>query len=193
MKTKLYTIIPLLCIIVLLSCTTDEKSAVGTIVHSINGQPVIPFTANKLYIEPLKNETGIQHYGDIITKRIVEKIVANGRLAIATSEEVSDLKLMGTIQSLQIQPITIDYAGIVKKKRLLIIAVISLVNMHTKTFIFRNITVQAFKEYSDIEAPITPLNIVQDEVEQMLASRITLQVETGWYTALKTDAERGKK
>jgi hypothetical protein len=52
--------------------------------------------------------------------------------------------------------------------------------------------VQAFKEYSDIEAPITPLNIVQDEVEQMLASRITLQVETGWYTALKTDAEGEK-
>jgi len=87
----------------------------------------------------------------------------------------------------------IDSAGIIKKKRLLIIAVISLINVQNGNYIFRNITVQAFKEFSDIEAPVTPFNIVQDEVEQVLASRIALQVETGWYTSLKTEVEKGRK
>jgi hypothetical protein len=176
-----------------LSCSSNDKAELGNIVGSINGQPVIPYTANKLYILPFTNQIAIPGYEEKIKQRIIEKIITGGRLAIAPVQADSDITLTGSIQSLQVQPIVIDSAGIIKKKRLLIIAVISLINVQTKNYIFRNITVQAFKEFSDIEAPVTPINIVQDDVEQMLASRIALQVETGWYTSLKTGVEKGRK
>ncbi|MEW6525570.1 MAG: LPS assembly lipoprotein LptE [Spirochaetota bacterium] len=190
MKKKYIIAVALL---LLLSCSSNDKAELGNIVGSINGQPVIPYTANKLYILPFTNQTSIPGYEEKIKQRITEKIITGGRLAIAPVQADSDVILTGTIQSLQVQPIVIDSAGIIKKKRLLIIAVISLINNQTKNYIFHNITVQAFKEYSDIEAPVTPINIVQDDVEQMLASRIALQVETGWYTTLKTGVEKGRK
>ncbi len=177
----------------ILSCSSSEKAELGNIVGSINGQPVIPYTANKLYILPFTNQTNIPGYEEKIKQRITEKIITGGRLAIASLQADSDVTLTGTIQSFQMQPIVIDSAGIIKKKRLLIIAVISLINAQTGNYIFRNITVQAFKEFSDTEAPVTPINIVQDDVEQVLASRIALQVETGWYTSLKTGVEKGRK
>ncbi|MCX8123400.1 MAG: hypothetical protein N3F66_04460 [Spirochaetes bacterium] len=189
---KIYSVI-LSCIMVLLSCASGQKAELGNIVNSINGQPVIPYTANKLYISPFINQSGIPGYEEKLKQRITEKIITGGRLAIAPSKDSSDVMLTGVIQSFQVQPIMIDNAGIVKKKRLLIITVIHLINVGTGNYIFRSITVQAFKEFSDIEAPVTPFNIVQDEVEQMLASRIALQVETGWYTSLKTQVEKGKK
>ncbi|MGQ9843462.1 MAG: hypothetical protein ACUVRK_07830 [Spirochaetota bacterium] len=180
-------------LVLILSCSTNDKAALRNVVDSINGQPVIPHTANKLYIAPFANQAGIPGYEDTIKQRIIEKIITSGRLAIAPIQTDSDVALLGTIKSFQVQPIVIDGAGIIKKKRLLIIAVISLLNTQTGNYIFRNITVQAFKEFSDIEAPVTPFNIVQDEVEQVLASRIALQVETGWYTSLKTEVEKGRK
>ncbi|MGB4268004.1 MAG: LPS assembly lipoprotein LptE [Spirochaetota bacterium] len=190
MKKKYIIAVVLLLI---LSCSSNNKAELGNIVSSINGQPVIPYTANKLYIVPFTNQTGIPGYEEKIKQRITEKIITGGRLAIAPQQADSDVTLTGTIQSFQVQPIVIDSAGIIKKKRLLIIAVISLINARTGNYIFRNITVQAFKEFSDIEAPVTPINIVKDDVEQVLASRIALQVETGWYTSLKTEVEKGRK
>ncbi len=180
-------------IVFILSCASNDKTGFRNVVDSINGQPVIPYTANKLYIAPFANLTGIPGYEEKIQQRVTEKIITGGRLAIVPVQSDSDVTLTGTIHSFQVQPIVIDSAGIIKKKRLLIIAVIHLVNVHNGNYIFRNITVQAFKEFSDIEAPVTPFNIVQDEVEQTLASRIALQVETGWYTSLKTEVEKGRK
>ncbi len=177
----------------ILSCSSNDKAELGNIVGSINGQPVIPYAANKLYISPFTNQTGILGYEEKIKQRIMEKIITGGRLAIAPVQADSDVILTGTIQSFQVQPIVIDSAGIIKKKRLLLITVISLINAQTGNYIFRSITVQAFKEFSDIEAPVTPITIAQDEVEQVLASRIALQVETGWYTSLKTGVEKGRK
>jgi len=177
----------------ILSCSSNDKAELGNIVGSINGQPVIPYAANKLYISPFTNQTGIPGYEEKIKQRIMEKIITGGRLAIAPVQADSDVILTGTIQSFQVQPIVIDSAGIIKKKRLLLITVISLINAQTGNYIFRSITVQAFKEFSDIEAPVTPITIAQDEVEQVLASRIALQVETGWYTSLKTGVEKGRK
>jgi len=188
---KKYSIIIVLLLI--LSCSMNDKGGLRNVVGSINGQPVIPYTANKLYIAPFTNQSGIPGYEEKLKQRIIEKIITSGRLAIAPVQAGSDVALSGTIQSFQVQPIVIDSAGIIKKKRLLIIAVISLINVQNGNYIFRNITVQAFKEFSDIEAPVTPFNIVQDEVEQVLASRIALQVETGWYTSLKTEVEKGRK
>ncbi len=188
---KNYSVI--VALLLFLSCASSDNAGLENIVASINGQPVIPYTANKLYIAPFANQSAIPGYEKKIQQRISEKIITGGRLAIAPAQDASDILLTGIIQSFQVQPIVIDSAGIIKKKRLLIITVISLINVHTGHYIFRNITVQAFKEFSDIEPPVIPFNLVQDEVEQTLASRIALQVETGWYTSLKTEVEKGKK
>ena len=187
------TISILLTISLVLACSTGSKMPLAKFIQSFDGQPVIPFTANKIFITTLTNQTGIPTIEQKITQRIIEKITINGRLAIAPAPAGSDITLSGSIQSFQVQPIVIDSARVIRKKRLLIIAIISLFNEHTKQYIFRNITVQAFKEFSDVDAPIIPFAIVQDEVEQALAARIALQVETGWYTSLKTEVEKGKK
>lgn len=191
MKHSIFT--SLTVVLLLVACTTGDKTPLAQFIQSFDGQPVIPFSANKIFISPLINETATPNIEVTITKRIIEKITVNGRLAIAPVKADSDVTLTGTIQSFQIQPIVIDSTRVIRKKRLLIIASISLYNEHTKSYIFRNITVQAFKEFSDVDAPIIPFTIVQDEVEQALAARITLQVETGWYTSLKTEVEKGKK
>lgn len=191
MKHNIF-IIAFLKVIFLVSCISNN-TGIKPILHSMNGQPVIPYNANKLYIGQLENYTNIPHYEEKIKQRIIDKIIINGRLAIVPVEENSDVKVTGSVQLFEVQPIMIDNTGIIKKKRLLIIAVISLINTHTNSYIFKNMPVQAFKEFSDIDFPLTPFNIVQDEVEQNLALRIALQIETGWYTSLKSDVEKGKQ
>lgn len=193
MFMKKITIILALVLLFSLSCSARQPSTLGNIVESINGQPVIPHTANKLYVAPFINKTVIPNYGQRMQKRVVERITIGGRLSVVPDKAGSDVTLAGEIRLFQIQPISIDSRGVTIRKRLLIIASIDLINTHTNNYIFRNAAVQAFQEYSDVEFPIVPLNIVQDEVEQNLASRIALQVETGWYTSLKTDIERGKR
>jgi len=75
----------------------NDKAGLRNVVGSINGQPVIPYTANKLYIAPFTNQTGIPGYEDKIKQRIIEKIITSGRLAIAPVQADSDVALSGTI------------------------------------------------------------------------------------------------
>jgi hypothetical protein len=170
-----------------------KESMLGKVFKSIDGEPVVPREANRIIVTDFWDNT---HNPDICEKlslRIRELINIDGRLAVVSSENDADLRLNGKVILYQIQPLKYNLMGLQIKKRMKIVAVVSLRDNLRKKDIFYDMPVQAFEEYSEIDPPITSEESMRLIVIENLSKRIALQTVTGWYTQLMTPEEKGRK
>lgn len=175
--------------------TQLEKKAtmLEKVLKSINGEPVVPREANRIIIADFWDNTHNPDLCEKLSLRIRELINVDGRLAVVTSENVADLKLSGKIILYQIQPLKFNLMGLPIKKRMKVVAVVSLRDNLRGKDIFYDMPVQAFEEYSDIEPPVTSEESMRLTVIENLSKRIALQTVSGWYTQLMTPEEKGRK
>ena len=117
----------------------------------------------------------------------------DGRLAVVFEIREADLRLAGMIVKYQIQPIKYGNFGEPIKKRLRVIASITLYDIKKNKEIFYEKGIQSFEEFSDIRPPIISEIHIQDRVLENLARRIAVKTINGWYTKLMTPIEKGKK
>ena len=173
--------------------TGRKEGAVGKIVSEMNGEPVVPRDVNRIAIPVFQNLTGVEGIQDYLTKRIRERISIDGRLAVVEKDQQPQLFLAGRVTDYQVQNIKYDEFGRPVKKRLRVVARVSLSQTISGKIIFRNQPVQAFKEFSDVRPPITSELEVRRAVLNQLAERVKVQAIRGWYTELQTSIERGRK
>jgi len=83
--------------------------------------------------------------------------------------------------------------GLVVRKRARITASLRLYDRNREREIFFEREIQAFEEFSDIEAPVVPESAALDRVVEALARRIAQQTIRGSYTELLTPVEKGRK
>ena len=176
-------------------CAEDNRRddpELEKILENINGEPVIPRTANRLYLPYFNDRTKIEGLREKLYNRLKESISREGRLAVVTDPELSDVALQGIITSCQIQPMDYNSFGVAEKKRMRITVAVKLTRTLSGRTIFYEPDLQAFKEYSDIIPPAMSESQALENVLVELAQRITAKTITGWYTELMTPVERGK-
>jgi len=168
------------------------QATVEKLFRDINGGPVIPSDANRIFIPFFENRTEREGLPEKLRIRISESISKDRRLAVVDSGQKSDVFLEGTITSFQIQNIAFNSLGVVEKKRMRVTASIKLTRTSSGSVIFMESGIQSFMEYSDTVPPITSEARVFDEVIDELAERIRAKTISGWYTELMTPVEKGK-
>lgn len=193
---RMLVLVPVI-LFVSVSCSiveTERKDGtVGKIVSEMNGEPVVPREANRIAVPSFLNLTKREGIADYLTGRVRERISIDGRLAVVAKDQQPQLLLTGKVSDYQVQNIQYDEFGRPVKKRLRVVARVTLSEPLSGKLIFRNQAVQAFQAFSDIHPPITSELEVQTAVLNQLAERIKVQTIRGWYTELQTSIEKGKK
>lgn len=181
---------------VLLSITCSSPQS-GTpspgknFLQQINGEPVVPRNAITILVSEFEDYTAKFHYTNKLSLKIREYITSDGRLSVVPDN--GDLVLRGSITTFQIQPLSFSPQGIPIKKRILIIARVTLTDSRKNKIIFQNQPIQSFVEYSEQIPPVTSEIQAIDQVIVKLAERIQVQTIHGWYTSIMTPIEKGKK
>jgi hypothetical protein len=196
LQIKIFILYFVFIAILLTGCFSTDKqkdSSVKDVLKTFEGEPVVPREANKIFISEFSNFTDQPSISIKLTSRLKEQIISDGRLAVVTESNITDLLLKGMITAYQVQPV--KYNGFDKpvKKRLRIVASIKLFDIKKEKEIFFDGNIQAFEEFSDVIPPITSEIQIQDKVLDDLAKRIALKSIDGWYTRLLTPVEKGKK
>jgi len=185
-----------LSVMMISSCATVEQenqNLVSDVFKSINGEPVVPRTANRIFLAKIKNWTGNGLLGGKMTIKIKDAINIDGRLAVVPEEERADLLLEVTLKEYMIQNIGFDGVGQPVQKRMKIVAGAMLVNLSKKKVIFNDHMIQAFAVYSEFVPPIKMESAVMEEVADNLVNRITAKTLSGWYTQYMSPAEKGEQ
>jgi hypothetical protein len=175
------------------SMDTEKKAATGKLLRKINGEPVIPRSANRIIVPYFRNFTGEPSISERLTLRLRELISMDGRLAVVSDNDRADLRLNGKVELYHIQPIHYSDAGEPVRKRLRIVASIELVDLKHEKEIFSQMQVQAFEVFSDVIPPFVSETQVRESVIENLARRVAVSTVSGWYTGLMTRIEKGKK
>jgi len=170
-----------------------DSGTVSKIASEMNGELVIPRDANKICVPTFRNITGMKGIEEYLSREVRKRINIDGRLVVVDNDKGPQLLLSGIVTEYQVQDVNFDEFGRAVKKRLRIVARVSLSETIRGKVVFRNKSVQAFKSFSDIHPPITSELEVRTEVLNQLAERIKLQTIRGWYTELQTAIERVKK
>lgn len=169
-----------------------DEQTVNKILRDIEGGPVIPYEANRIYIPLFENRTGKDGLPEKLRERIREAISKDRRLAVVDDVGISDLRLDGIITGYQIQNMTFNAIGVVEKKRMRITASVKLLKTVSRKVIFNEADIQSFREFSDTVPPILDESRVFEVVIDELAKRITANTLSGWYTERMTPVEKGK-
>lgn len=170
-----------------------RETAVNRILKDVNGEPVVPRAANRIYIMPLGNRTGRPELTGKLFLRISRNISMDGRLAVVSSREGADLALEGSIQDFSTHNIAYGDMGRPVRKRIRVTASLRMYDLKRGALIFADPEIQSFREFSDMIAPIETESAVVEYIIDNLAQRITAKAVTGWYTEFMTPVERGKK
>jgi len=188
---------PALCLLPVLSvfiaCASPSGGPVGKVLRGISGEPVVPREANRILVGEFR---GPAEAGDARRKlviRVRELLAADGRLAVVNDASGADLVLQGAVTGLETRPLKYDDMGLVVRKRTRITASLRLYDRNRDREIFFEREIQAFEEFSDIEAPVMPESAALDRVVEALAKRIAQQTIRGSYTDLLTPVEKGRK
>jgi hypothetical protein len=179
-----------------ISCSsfyTNKRSTTGVVLGKINGEPVIPRSANRIIIPYFKNFTGEPTVSEKLTLRVRELISMDSRLAVVSDNYSADLRLKGNVVLYNIQPIHYSDAGEPVRKRLRIVVSIDLMDLKREKEIFSQSQVQAFEIFSDVIPPFVSETQVRERVIENLARRVAVNTVSGWYTELMTRIEKGKK
>jgi hypothetical protein len=177
-----------------LSCASaDEGDAdpVKAILSGIDGEPVVPRTASRLYLSGIRNMTGNDVLAEKFVIRLKEAVNSDGRLVVVPERERSDLLLEVALRECTIQNIGYDSMGQPVSKRMRILAGAALFDLKKKRMVFSDPTIQAFRTYSDIVPPLSSEYQVMDAVIDELAKRITAKTVSGWYTQYMDSIEKG--
>lgn len=180
---------------VTVSCASvieTEKGSVKSVLNSMNGEPVVPRKANRIFVPDFSNRSGRASIHTLLTLKLRKFIYSGGRLALVESRENADLLLQGEVMSFVIEPVQYSVIGLPVKKRMRMAATVTLTDASRGKLIFLGRSVQAFEEYSDNVPPVVTEESAKERIIDSLAQRITAQVESGWYTNLMTPEERGK-
>ncbi len=170
----------------------DDGTMTGKIISGFEGEPVVPRSANRLFVMAPVNGTGVDALSPRLLNRIKAAVSLDGRLGIEPDEERSDLRLEVLLTKYMIQNVSFDAIGRVVRKRIWMTADVRLVNLKRKRAIFFERAIQAFRIYSDLEQPVETEAQVSEYVLDEMAKRITLKTVTGWYTDQMTEIEKGK-
>ncbi len=195
MRAKYNMSLLFLCILLSAGCAAPEDAgndgAVKDFLKSIDGEPVVPRTANRLYISPLRDRTGDYLPLSKLSIRLKESVNSDGRLVVVQEKDRSDLLLEVSVNEYAIQNIEFDGLGQPVKKRIRIVAGASLYDMRKKRPVFSDPLIQAFRVYSDTVPPVSAELQVLDSVIDELARRITAKTVSGWYTQYMNIIEKG--
>jgi hypothetical protein len=178
-----------------LGCSSDIRKdgmTVEKIIDSLEGEPVVPREANRIYITLPVNTAGVRNLSSMLFDKIKEYISLEGRLGVVSDESSSDLRLDVRIALYTIERLRFDAIGRPVQKRMRVTTDVRLVNLRKKKVIFWEADIQAFKVYSDLEPPIETEAQVLEYVLVDLAKRITSKTVTGWYTDQMTIIEKRK-
>jgi hypothetical protein len=181
----------LLIIILIVSCNSiNQKSNSNSILNNIDGEPVIPRNANKLYITLEKNS---QLFSKKLLYIIKQQIRMNGRLALVNHIPKADISLIIKILLYQIQPIKYDNFGHIETARIRIVVSLKLIDLKKKKLILYDPRIEAFKQYSTIIFSNKNNTQILEIVLNELANRIVSKSATGWYTNYLTNIEKRNK
>jgi hypothetical protein len=173
--------------------TEKENHEFGSILEKINGDTVVPRSANTIHIAPFLNDSQRTELPDRLAFRLGQIIISEGRLAVVENGEAADILLQGRILQYQIQTVSFNKFGIPEKKRLLMRVSLRLIDRRKNRIIFNDESIQSFAEYSDILPPVTTETRAADTVLDNLARRLHSKIISGWYTDEMTNIEKGKK
>lgn len=169
-----------------------QAAPAGSVLKGINGEPVVPRSANRIFIPSFINGTSHASLSEQLTLRLREHINTGGRLITVNRKSAADLELTGRIKIYELQPIRYNTAGEPVLKRLHISVLIWLKDIKSEKIIFHNIKVRAFETFSDREAPVRSEIQVRDSVLEQLSRRIVVTTLKGWYTELMSRTEKGR-
>jgi len=184
-----------LILIFLTGCVSEIRESESTLIKTlkgINGEPVVPRDANRIYLHPIINNPQWIGLSERLIIKIRESLNMDGRLVINQNEKNSDLRLDISIVRYFVQNIQYGEMRRPVKKRLRIVLSVRLFDLNRGKMIFYESGIQAFKIYSDIIPPIVTKSQVLEQVIEELSGRITSKTITGWYTDRMTLIERGK-
>ncbi len=176
-------------------CTADlrdETTLAGKIISGFEGEPVVPRSANRLFIPQPVNTTGTGELSPKLLYKIKAHISLDGRLGVDADDKNSDLRLEVLITKFMVQNLEFDAIGRAVKKRIWITADVRLVNLRRNSVIFFEADIQSFRVFSDLARPIETAPQVTEYVLDDLAKRITSKTVTGWYTDQMTEIEKRK-
>ncbi|MFC1670110.1 LPS assembly lipoprotein LptE [Spirochaetota bacterium] len=183
-------------IIIVSACSAPESkdnSKILKVIKSIDGELVVPRTANKIRILPFGSSNKGKEISEKLLISIRKKINLDGRLSVVGNRDRADLKLDGRVRGFQIQPLEYGEYNRPVKQRMRIVVSVRLINLKGGKVIFHDRQIQSFKTFSDIVPPIKTEAEVLESVIEDLAERISRKAVTGWYTDKMTKSERGKK
>jgi hypothetical protein len=170
----------------------DDETMAGKIISGFEGEPVIPRSANRLFVMAPVNGIGADAILPRLLNRIKAAVCLDGRLGIEPDDAHADLRLEVFITKYMIQNVSFDAIGRAVRKRIWMTADVRLVNLKRNKIIFFEPAIQAFRVYSDLEQPIETESRVSEYVLDEMAKRITSKTVTGWYTGQMTEIEKGK-
>ena len=168
-----------------------EQPFIRDVIRNIDGEPVVPRTANMLYIPPIKNLTAGKGISEKLMLRLRRSIQADGRLSLVDEEKSADLVLEVAVLKYRIQSIAYERGGNPTRKRIRIVAGTRMVDLNKRKLIFHDNSVQAFYEFSDTVPPITTEQEALFRVLDSLGIRITAKAMSGWYTEHMNIIEKG--
>ncbi len=191
---------PMLCLLPALAAAMACASSSGgpgvpveKVLRGISGEPVVPREANRILVGEFRGPVEIRDTRQKLVIRVRELLAADGRLAVVGDAAAADLVLEGAVTGLETRPLRYDDMGLVVRKRARITASLRLYDRNREREIFFEREIQAFEEFSDIEAPVVPESAALDRVVEALARRIAQQTIRGSYTELLTPVEKGRK
>lgn len=185
----------LICFMGTLGCTADlrnDDEMVGKIISGFEGEPVVPRNANRLYIAPPVNGTGVPDLPERLLFKMKAHISLDGRLGVDPNDHNADLRLEVRISKFMIESLSYDGIGRAVTKRIWVTADVRLLNLKQKKVIFTENDVQAFRIFSDMVPPIVTVSQATDYVLDDLSKRLTSKTVTGWYTDQMTPLEKRK-
>jgi hypothetical protein len=171
----------------------EDDRTTRKFIESFDGEPVVPRSANRLFIALPVNSTSSPDLAERLFIKVKEGVNLDGRLGVDSDDVHADLRLEVRVTKYLVERLDYDAIGRAVKKRLWITADARLVNMAKKRTIFFEPDIQSFRVFSDLAVPIEPESLARERVLDDLAKRITAKTVTGWYTDLLTDIEQRKK
>lgn len=185
----------ILCLLLFTACSFLKPLKTGTagaVLKNINGEPVVPRSANKIFVPTFINRTKHVSITEHLTLKLRKHINTGGRLITVSKKSIADLELIGRIDTYELQPIRYNTADEPVLKRLQITVYIWLNDLRSgKMILFKN-KVQAFKKFSDRIPPVRSETQVRNSVLEQLSRRIAITASKGWYTELMSRTEKGK-
>jgi hypothetical protein len=177
---------------IFIACASPQDTKLAKdIIESLDGEPVVPRNANKLYLK-LSSVVTEKDLAGLLLPRLRETISLDGRLGLVDNAYFSDCRLDVIVTGFMIQDLKFDSMGRCVKKRMRITAGVALFDVARNKQVFSDPEIQAFREFSDEVPPIESFSHVIENVLSDLAKRISAKTLSGWYTQYMSDVEKGK-